>query len=155
MYLLTEMLKAQMIESRPGSWLAYTLIWTWKTGMKWEYGAHLILYQSLLFFMFELVGDPNIEVAIVFSIRCTWKLTNNLIAMINNQSWWRVEYCLPVVSRKHSILNKESKWITTDFQCVYGEWGPVENLTCLWVHLNTISNQARKACTSDAFKQSM
>ena len=67
--------------------------------------------------MLELVGDANIQVTIVSAIRCARKSADNVIALINNQSRWRVEYRLP--DRKHSkLVTKESERSTTDFQCV-------------------------------------
>jgi hypothetical protein len=70
--------------------------------------------------MLEFIGDANIQVTIVSAIRCACKSADNVIALIHNQSRWRVEYRLPVVvDRKRSKLEtKNQKWITTDFQCV-------------------------------------
>ena len=39
--------------------------------------------------------------------------------------------------------------VGTYFQWVYWEWGPVENLTFLWVHSNEMSNHARNAWMSE------
>jgi hypothetical protein len=112
------------MRSTPDIWSAYTQGTNSKSvRVKIQYDAHFILGRYLFFVMFELIGNANIEIAIVSSVRSTWKPTNDFVTLIDRQRWRCVEYGLSARKRYEELNTSLGKKMLgrTSSGCILNE----------------------------------
>jgi len=104
------------------------------------------MHNTLLAFTTRFVRNCDVQIAVVTRIGGAGKVTFYFITFIYGHRAGGVEYSLPRIWKSGGTRKERRQG--TDFQWVYWAWGPVENLTFLWVHSKEMSNQAKKAWMS-------
>ena len=149
-----------MTVMKPSKLTTVNMIKTWqlisarssKTGKRGTTRArreheHFIVHNAFFTFAARLVRNCDIEIAVVTRVGGTGKVAFHFITFVDSHGVGGVEYGLPRICKSGTTQKERAR--DTDFQWVYWAWGPVENLTFLWVHSKEMSNQAKKAWISN------